>query len=60
MGVVAVAGLVGLITSPAGASPTNQGRRFWNDLSITAYNSGAGLNVNQVGTGKLFGQSPVL
>lgn len=49
---VAVAGLVGLLTSPAGASPTGQ-RRFLNDLSITAYNSGAGLSVNQVGSGSV-------
>lgn len=53
LGVVAVAGLVGLLTSPAGASPTSQGRRFWNDLAITAYNSGAGLSVDQIGSGSI-------
>lgn len=56
MGVVAVAGLVGLLTRPAGASPTGQ-RRFFNDLSITSYNSAAGLDVDQVGSGSILNLS---
>ena len=49
---IALVWLVVPTTSPAGASPTGQ-RRFFSDLSITSYNSGAGLTVDQAGSGSV-------
>lgn len=56
LGSVILAGVVAFVASPAGAAPTGQ-RRFGNDLSITAYNSGAGLDVDQLGTGSILNLS---
>ena len=52
LAVMALAVVVAFRAIPAGASPTAQ-RRFFNDLSITTYNTGAGLSVDQISTGSI-------